>query len=167
MLSQPSEGRTITQTHTTQTAFNNAHHLNAFDGVRGLLAVWVYLGHVANAVGFHQYLLAAHALAVDFFMILSGFLMIHTWKADLYHHPVNLKTTLRFYLARLFRIAPLYYLLLLVCYLALPALSLMQASALRQYHRLGLQQSQITHLQSAGTSTACNGCFCISVLGLA
>jgi len=131
VLSQPSEGRNITQTHATQSAFNNAHHLNAFDGVRGLLAVWVYLGHVANAVGFHQYVLAAHALAVDFFMILSGFLMIHTWKADLHVHPFNLKTTLRFYIARFFRIAPLYYLLLLVCYLALPTLSLMQAAALK------------------------------------
>ena len=114
-----------------QNTLNNAHHLNAFDGVRGLLAVWVYLGHVANAVGFQQYVLAAHALAVDFFMILSGFLMIHTWKADLCHHPFNLKTTLRFYLARFFRIAPLYYLLLLVCYLALPTLSSMQAAALK------------------------------------
>ena len=108
-----------------------AQHLNAFDGVRGLLAVWVYLGHLANAVGFHQYVLAAHALAVDFFMILSGFLMIHTWKADLYNHPFNLKTTLRFYIARFFRIAPLYYLLLIVCYLALPTLSLMQTAALK------------------------------------
>ena len=99
--------------------------------MRGLLAVWVYLGHVANAVGCHQYVLAAHALAVDFFMILSGFLMIHTWKADLQDYPFNLKTTLRFYIARFFRIAPLYYLLLLVCYLALPTLSLMQAAALK------------------------------------
>ena len=99
--------------------------------MRGLLAVWVYLGHVANAVGFHQYVLAAHALAVDFFMILSGFLMIHTWKADLNNQPFNLNITLRFYIARFFRIAPLYYLLLLVCYLALPTLSFMQAAALK------------------------------------
>jgi len=64
-------------------------------------------------------------------MILSGFLMIHTWKASPYEPTFKLQTTLRFYIARFFRIAPLYYVLLLVCYLALPTLSFMQAVALK------------------------------------
>jgi peptidoglycan/LPS O-acetylase OafA/YrhL len=101
------------------------------DGVRGLLAIWVYLGHVANAVGLHQYVLAAHALAVDFFMILSGFLMVHTWKASLNEPTFKRQTTLRFYIARFFRIAPLYYVLLLACYVILPTLSFMQAATLK------------------------------------
>ncbi len=107
-----------------------SHHLTALDGVRGLLALWVYLGHVANSVGFHNYLLAAHALAVDFFMIMSGFLMVHTWKANINNKQLSRNTVLQFYVARFFRIAPLYYFLLLVCYLWLPTLSLMHAAAL-------------------------------------
>ena len=108
----------------------DSNHLYALDGVRGLLALWVYLGHVANAVGFHNYMLAAHALAVDFFMILSGFLMVYTWKSNIDNKQFSLNATLQFYVARFFRIAPLYYLLLLVCYLCLPTLSFMHASAL-------------------------------------
>lgn len=113
------------------TTTSNSHHLNALDGVRGLLALWVYLGHVANSVGFHNYVLAAHALAVDFFMILSGFLMVHTWKANINNKQLSRNTVLQFYVARFFRIAPLYYLLLLVCYLLLPTLSFMHAAALK------------------------------------
>jgi peptidoglycan/LPS O-acetylase OafA/YrhL len=117
----------------TQTSSPVIHHLSAFDGVRGLLAIWVYLGHLANAVGLHQYVLAAHALAVDFFMIISGFLMVYTWKTNLHENAFDLKTTLRFYVNRFFRIAPLYYLLLLICYLALPTLSLMQTGVLKAF----------------------------------
>lgn len=109
------------------------HHLNAFDGVRGLLALWVYLGHLANAVGLHQYVLAAHALAVDFFMIISGFLMVYTWKTNVHENSFDPRTALRFYVNRFFRIAPLYYLLLLICYVALPTLSLMQTGVLKAF----------------------------------
>jgi peptidoglycan/LPS O-acetylase OafA/YrhL len=116
---------------TLNTIVPTNNHLTALDGVRGLLALWVYLGHLANSVGFHNYVLAAHALAVDFFMILSGFLMVHTWKANVDNKQLSPNTTLQFYVARFFRIAPLYYFLLLVCYLLLPTLSFMHAAALK------------------------------------
>jgi peptidoglycan/LPS O-acetylase OafA/YrhL len=102
-------------------------HLSALDGFRGLLAMWVYLGHLSNAVGFKNYVLGMHALAVDLFMILSGFLMVYTWKTVIsIEH--NFSFSLRhnaypFYANRFFRIAPLYYLLLLVCYCFLPELA--------------------------------------------
>ncbi len=87
-------------------------HLSALDGFRALLALWVYLGHLAYSVGYQNKLLALHPLAVDIFMVLSGFLMVHTWKGRHGHdNPLGM-STLKFYLARVFRIAPLYFFLL-------------------------------------------------------
>jgi len=48
-------------------------HLDALDGFRACLALWVYFGHLANASGFSNRLLGLHPLAVDLFMVLSGF----------------------------------------------------------------------------------------------
>ncbi len=106
-------------------------HIQALDGLRGLLALWVFLGHLANGVGYTNYVLAAHALAVDVFMILSGFLMVYVWKGSS-NSPAKTNTALiKFYISRVFRIAPLYYVLLLVCYLLLPTLAAMQDAVLR------------------------------------
>ena len=106
-------------------------HLNALDGFRACLALWVYLGHLAAAVGFKNYLLDRHALAVDLFMVLSGFLMVHTWKQSGDQYRFFSKDTLSFYSARFFRIAPLYYFLLLVCYLWSPSLAQMHDYSLK------------------------------------
>lgn len=100
-------------------------HLQALDGYRGLLALWVYFGHLAYAVGYQNYLLGLHALAVDLFMVLSGFLMFRSWSKGLSIERTLLERVLEFYKARFFRIAPLYYLLLLVCYIFLPSLTAM------------------------------------------
>jgi peptidoglycan/LPS O-acetylase OafA/YrhL len=106
-------------------------HLNALDGFRACLALWVYLGHLAAAVGFKNYFLDRHALAVDLFMVLSGFLMVHTWKQNGDQYRFFSKATLAFYCARFFRIAPLYYFLLLVCYLMSPSLAQMHDYSLK------------------------------------
>jgi peptidoglycan/LPS O-acetylase OafA/YrhL len=108
-------------------------HLTALDGFRGILALWVYFGHLSNAVGFKNYVLGMHALAVDLFMVLSGFLMVHTWKTPISpRHTFSFgfrTTTFTFYVNRFFRIAPLYYILLSVCYFLLPDLAEMYGSA--------------------------------------
>lgn len=109
----------------------NYSHLKALDGFRACLALWVYLGHLAAAVGFKNYLLDRHALAVDLFMVLSGFLMVHTWKQSGDQYRFFSKDTLSFYCARFFRIAPLYYFLLLVCYLWSPSLAQMHDYSLK------------------------------------
>ncbi len=110
-------------------------HLKALDGFRGLLAMWVYLGHLANAVGFKNYVLSMHALAVDLFMILSGFLMAYTWKTAIsLKHTFSFSftnTAIPFYVKRFFRIAPLYYFLLIFCYFFLPALAEIHDSSLK------------------------------------
>ena len=107
--------------------------MSALDGFRACLALWVYLGHLAYAVGFSNSLLSMHPLAVDLFMVLSGFLMVHTWKGGSDSGVSGARTTLSFYIGRLFRIAPLYYFLLLVCALALPELASMHDGILKAF----------------------------------
>lgn len=109
----------------------DSNHLNSLDGFRACLALWVYLGHLADASGFQNRLLSLHPLAVDLFMVLSGFLMVHTWKQDLKKAKYLSQSTLNFYLMRFFRIAPLYYLLLLICYATGPTLAMMHDFVLK------------------------------------
>jgi peptidoglycan/LPS O-acetylase OafA/YrhL len=100
-------------------------HLSDLDGFRACLALWVYFGHLAYAVGYQNKLLALHPVAVDLFMVLSGFLMVHTWKGHHGHDNFFSALTLKFYLARVFRIAPLYFFLLVVCFWCAGSLSRM------------------------------------------
>src|SRR5581483_4906852 len=89
--------------------------LDFLDGFRGWLAVWVFLGHAASATMFRAPLLDAPAKAVDLFMIISGFLMMHHYRERQANQPWESPATWRnFWLRRFFRIAPLYYLLLTV-----------------------------------------------------
>ncbi len=74
-----------------------------------------------------------HPLAVDLFMVLSGFLMVHTWKGGPGSGVSAARTTLAFYIGRLFRIAPLYYFLLLLCALVLPELASMHDAILKAF----------------------------------
>jgi len=111
----------------------HATHLSSLDGFRGCLAFWVYLGHLADATGYTNSILARHALAVDLFVVLSGFLMVHTWKGDVRKVPFATRQTLRFYLGRFFRIAPPYFLLLAFCSLILTDLAAMHDAVLRTF----------------------------------
>jgi len=98
-------------------------HLSALDGFRGFLAVWVFLGHLSGAVGFKFPVLSAPGYAVDLFMVLSGFLMMHKWKIKISTDGLFSRTTLDFYISRFFRIAPLFYFLLIICFFSLNSLS--------------------------------------------
>jgi peptidoglycan/LPS O-acetylase OafA/YrhL len=50
-----------------------ASYLNGIlDGWRGILALWVLLGHIDHIVGLHMPVLRAPGYAVDVFMVLSG-----------------------------------------------------------------------------------------------
>lgn len=65
-------------------------------------------------------------------MILSGFLMMHNWKAPSVGEWRG-RDTLRFYTARFFRIAPLYYAMLILCHFVLADLSEMVRSNEKAY----------------------------------
>lgn len=100
----------MTSTHTLD------NKLPFLDGLRGLLAIWVFWGHLSAICGMDVPGLSAPGSAVDMFMLLSGFLMVHTTRRTLQLN-TDRDHVWRFYVSRWFRIAPLYYVLLLVCWL--------------------------------------------------
>lgn len=93
--------------------------IRSLTGLRGLAALWVMIGHYigdgpANAtvrdVVEHMY------LAVDIFMVLSGFVLARSHDGD-FRDPLTVRQTLRFLWRRLARIYPIYVLSSLVCML--------------------------------------------------
>jgi peptidoglycan/LPS O-acetylase OafA/YrhL len=94
-------------------------HFEILDLVRGLLAFWVLAGHAAIYGGTSIAPFPGPAAAVDCFMLLSGFLITYIyWERSESENWANRSTWLRFYLRRFFRIAPVYY-ILLICAFAL------------------------------------------------
>lgn len=98
------------------------HHLPWLDGLRGMAALWVVLSHVQILSGLQSIpVLSWGGLAVDLFMILSGFLMAHHYSLRNDKEPWNsLTTAYKFWIRRFFRIAPLYYYLLIIAMLLGP-----------------------------------------------
>ena len=91
-------------------------HVGALDGLRGLAALWVFASHVQILTGLRPIpVLSWGDSAVDLFMMISGFLMAHHYlgraAAEPWQRP---RTWAGFWLRRLFRIAPAYYVLLAV-----------------------------------------------------
>ena len=85
------------------------------DGVRGTLAMWVLLGHTAGVCNVHIPILSSPAKAVDWFMLVSGFLMMHHYRLRESLEPWHSGLTrMAFLTRRFFRIAPLYYFVLFV-----------------------------------------------------
>ena len=93
---------------------NNTDHLPWLDGLRGFAALWVLVSHAQILSGMRGIpVLSWGELAVDLFMLLSGFLMAHHYVLRQEKEPWDAKATFyTFWLRRFFRIAPLYYFLL-------------------------------------------------------
>ncbi len=89
------------------------NHIACLDGIRGLLAVWVFWGHICLAVGAKIPILSTPPLAVDLFMLLSGFLMAYHWESKKSKQDDIKRKIVKFWIRRFFRIAPLYYCLLI------------------------------------------------------
>ena len=91
---------------------------------RGIAALYVLVGHCAHIVDKSLLPLPGPGHAVDFFMLMSGFLMslnFHERKTD---EPWNKKSTIiRFYIRRFFRIAPVYYFIYIIVALSLARLN--------------------------------------------
>lgn len=103
-------------------------NLPFLDGLRGIASLWVFLSHVLILSGCpHIPLLSEGGLAVDLFMLLSGFLMAHHYLLRRASEPWERPSTwTTFWIRRFFRIAPLFYLLLLVALLFGPFLGQMR-----------------------------------------
>lgn len=93
------------------------------EGLRGLAAAWVLIGHTCMLTGFRVPGLANPALGVDLFIFISGYLMASHYERRKQVEPWReISTPLKFWLRRFFRIAPLYYLLLAIAFYFAPAL---------------------------------------------
>src|SRR5207248_4670294 len=87
------------------------------DGLRGYSALYVLLLHCMMWGGWWPERLPDPKIAVDVFIIVSGFLMVYHWNTREYGSGVNAATVSRFLIKRFFRIAPLYYLAIAFAYL--------------------------------------------------
>ncbi len=98
-------------------------HVDCLDGLRGIASIWVFVGHAAILTGVRVWFIDSPGLAVDLFITLSGFLMAfhyrHRREAEPWESPY---TWSRFWIRRFFRIAPLFYALLIVAYFVGPIL---------------------------------------------
>lgn len=87
--------------------------INALEGLRGLMACWVVLGHLSLTVGWNLPLIDRNTLPVDVFILLSGFViaLLIDRKRESYGPYIT---------RRAFRIFPLYLVVLAVSALLLP-----------------------------------------------
>lgn len=85
------------------------------EGLRGLASLWVLLGHISLLIHCHIPLLSSPGIGVDLFILLSGYLMAKNYIERQHKEPWESATTVKkFWIRRFFRIAPLYYLLLII-----------------------------------------------------
>ena len=97
---------------------NEPGYLSHLDALRGAAALWVLVAHCMIWGGWYWWRVPDPKIAVDVFMVLSGYLMIHQWYARKGGGAaVDAGEVGRFYLRRFFRIAPLYYLVLAATFL--------------------------------------------------
>ncbi|MBK6854874.1 MAG: acyltransferase [Burkholderiales bacterium] len=101
-----------------------SNRINYLDGVRAALALWVVMGHAATLVGIKIPLLTKASVAVDLFMVLSGFFVCQTFIA--LEARVPGRHVWFFYCRRLFRVWPLYIVLILLVWLTLGDYSMMK-----------------------------------------
>lgn len=92
------------------------HSKYAFlDGLRGLAAIFVVIHHTEN---YWHFIVWRAYLAVDLFFILSGFVIAHAYENKLKNGVI---TVPEFFLIRLIRLYPMFFLSLLLCSLLLIA----------------------------------------------
>lgn len=87
-----------------------ASRIEPLDGLRGVAALWVFVGHALNLTVAWIPILGRPLLAVDLFMLLSGALMAYQAEVREAREPMARPITwLRFWTRRFFRIAPVFY----------------------------------------------------------
>lgn len=89
------------------------YRIACLDGLRGLAALWVLVGHAHILTGFRVPIIGDPDLGVDLFVMLSGFLMVFHYQLRRTKEPWEAPGTwTTFWIRRFFRIAPLYYVML-------------------------------------------------------
>jgi peptidoglycan/LPS O-acetylase OafA/YrhL len=97
-------------------------HLPALDGMRGIAVIAVVFYHFAPRSTLHGVFQIAGIgwIGVDFFFVLSGFLIT----SILLRQQCHPKAILKFYIRRALRLFPLYYFLVLIVLISIPILHL-------------------------------------------
>jgi peptidoglycan/LPS O-acetylase OafA/YrhL len=89
------------------------YRIACLDGLRGMAALWVLVGHAHILTGFRVPIIGDPDLGVDLFVMLSGFLMVFHYQLRQTKEPWEAPSTWSaFWIRRFFRIAPLYYVML-------------------------------------------------------
>ncbi|MEL0553723.1 acyltransferase [Raoultella lignicola] len=95
----------------------NKHWSPELDGLRGYASLWVLLGHICILTQCNIPVISNPDLGVDLFILLSGYLMAKNYIERRHAEPwASSKTIVTFWVRRFFRIAPLYYILLIVAF---------------------------------------------------
>jgi peptidoglycan/LPS O-acetylase OafA/YrhL len=95
------------------TSASTGGRVDCLDGLRGLAALWVLIGHAHLLTGFAVPIIGDPDLGVDLFIMLSGFLMVFHYQRRRDREPWEASSTwITFWVRRYFRIAPLYYVML-------------------------------------------------------
>jgi peptidoglycan/LPS O-acetylase OafA/YrhL len=97
--------------------------LGFLDGLRGFASLWVVVGHAMFMSGYKFGIFAQPDMAVELFIIISGFLMTYHYQLREAREPWDAPSTwMVFWIRRFFRIAPLYYVCLAIALYFGPAL---------------------------------------------
>lgn len=87
------------------------------DGMRGYAALWVLIGHAMILCNYNFPIISTPHLAVDLFMMISGFLMLYNYQKRQRSEAWQASSTWgRFWIRRFFRISPVYYAFLVIAW---------------------------------------------------
>jgi len=87
-----------------QTTARREEGFACLHGLRGVLALWVVLYHTSNAATGPLHVIRYGYLAVDMFFVMSGFILLHTHRADC--RTLGARAALHFWSLRLWRTYP-------------------------------------------------------------
>ncbi|THB83181.1 acyltransferase, partial [Pantoea allii] len=124
------------------------------EGLRGIASLWVLVGHISLLVHCHITLISSPGIGVDLFILLSGYLMAKNYVERQQKEPwQSAETIKKFWIRRFFRIAPLYYLLLIIALIYGPWFGEMRDTIAHFYSGTATESSRYTDQSLANILT--------------
>jgi len=124
------------------------------EGLRGIASLWVLLGHISLLIHCHILLISSPGIGVDLFILLSGYLMAKNYIERQQKEPWQSASTMKkFWTRRFFRIAPLYYLLLIIALMYGPWFGEMRDTIAHFYSGTATESSRYTDQSLANILT--------------